>query len=365
MSNKFSAQRELITLRRHFHRFPEVSGNEIMTQEYIIKYFQSMNVEIIKVSTSVLIFFDFGYLETYAFRAEEDALPIYEKTVGDYKSSNEGVMHACGHDGHMAILMCLGKMINLEMIKPQKNVLLIFQSGEETSIGAKQIINNSRYQNIKPSNVFAIHLYPHLEKGKLYSNAGPFLATCVEVDFIILGKESHASKQNEGKDAIKLATKLLTFLYDYFEKKQETIYLIGKIHGGSARNIVSNKVKIEMTLRNFDDKIYNLEKRDIICKINELNKNNEAKIKVKFNYKVPAVINSPKLYEKVKNIIELKKVDRQLIGDDFSYYHKYSNILYVLLGIDSDSLHTNTFDFDEEVLVNGLNYFIKILENDC
>ena len=116
MSNQFNVKRELVFLRRHFHRYPELSGKEVNTQRYIIDYFKNMDLEIVKISNSVLIYFDLGYQETYAFRAEEDALMILEQNDIDYKSLNEGVMHACGHDGHMAILMCLGKMIHLKVI---------------------------------------------------------------------------------------------------------------------------------------------------------------------------------------------------------------------------------------------------------
>ena len=363
MSNQFNPKRELISLRRYFHRYPELSGNEINTQKYIIDYFEKMNVEIIKISRSVLIYFDFGYKETYAFRAEEDALKILEQNSVEYKSLNEGIMHACGHDGHMAILMCLGKMINLKMIQSKRNVLLIFQSQEETSLGAIRIIDDEKYKKIKPSKVFALHLYPSLEEGKIFSCEGPFLSSCVEVDFIVEGKESHTSKQNEGKDAIKLANKLLTFLYRYLDKQEQTIYLIGKINGGSMRNIVSSRVNIEMTLRNFNDEIYLKQKKDIIRKIKRLNKENPAKIKWNFDYKVPMVVNDKELYDAIVNIVEIKKIDKQLIGDEFSYYDKESKILYVLLGIDSDALHTSTFNFNEVVLLEGLNYFTKIIES--
>lgn len=352
---------ELINIYRYLHQIPELSNQEYLTQKYILKYLEQFDFEVVTVNTGVMVYVDNNKKDIIAFRAEMDALPIEEKNDFEYKSKNNN-MHACGHDGHMAILLMLCKYIYSNKNKLRYNYLLIFQPSEEKYGGSKLITDSLFFKLHVPKYTFALHLYPGLSEGKIFCRNGAFLAMCCEIDIAIKGKSTHIQNSEQGIDAIKIGNELINELYLYFDRldKNKTKFLIGKINGGKARNIVSNNLSILITLRNFNKEDYLRQKKYISSLIDEYK--NKTEIRLHFNDDFDPVINDKDLLNKVKNIHPIYETSRKIIGDDFAKYHLYSKTNYYLLGIKSNSfLHESTFAFNEKVLLKGLEFFIKLI----
>lgn len=353
---------KLRDLRRYFHRNPELGFEEHRTQAFILKFFEGEIT--VKAGTGVFVYFDFGKKETIGFRSELDALPIQENSVESYRSAARGKMHACGHDGHMAILMILGDYIRKHRAEMKRNVLLIFQPGEELYGGAKSMINHDFFLRHRPCRIFALHLYPGLKVGEVFTRSGPFLAMCCEVDIAIEGKAAHAAHAEEGKDALRSANDLISGLYELFSDRRESCFLIGKAGGGTARNVVCDEFKIYMTIRNFDRRNYLKQKEEIFLLAKKTEHRYGTRIDMIFRDEFLPVVNSEKLFERIKENFPVHEAERQWIGDDFSEYQTVAETSYALLGVEAPPLHSSTFDFDETVLYQGYRYFITLLKMD-
>ena len=345
----------------HLHTIAELSYQEKNTQQFIENYFKNHKCKIYKYKTSIIIYFDLNKSETIGFRCEEDALPIQEVNDNQYKN-NEGHMHACGHDGHMSMMIKLGDYINDNLASMKYNVILIFQMAEECAFGAIDLINNSILNSLKIKYIFAFHLFPGLKEGYLFAKKGQMLAKCMELDVIFKGKSSHVANKNQGIDAneagylfIKNIKKLAIM------HKKNVTYLFGTINGGCLRNIVSSSCIIKGTLRVFDENIGAKIIKKIKLILNKIQRKTKCicSLKINDNYKV--VFNSNALYEKAKKIIPIYNTDKKLIGDDFCHYQDLCPCLYILLGIDSSPLHSETFLFNEHVLNIGLDNLKKLL----
>lgn len=354
---------EVKSLRRHFHRYPELSFQEYKTQEFIYSYCKNLSCQIEKIKTGIMLYFGLNKLSTIAFRAEMDALPIKEKANVEYTSNNEGVMHACGHDGHMAMLLLLAKFIHSHQEQLHNNYLLIFQPSEEVYGGSNLIIESEFFNKHLPKYIFSLHVFPTLKEGLIFYHEGPFLAMCCEIDIFIQGKAAHIYSLSEGIDANRIANLLMNKLYDYFDKlnQDNTRFLIGKINGGTQRNIVSESCSLHITLRNFNQKDYLKQKKEIMEMITQTEKSFNCQIKINFNDDFAPVINDKRLIELVKKHYDIKLTSRKIIGDDFAQYHTKCLTGYFLLGINSSFLHSANFSFDEKVLLNGLNFYQSIL----
>lgn len=186
--------------RRALHMIPEQSFREADTRRYLLSLFSDAECEKRELSCgSVALFFDFGKENTAAFRCELDALPVNELNESAYKSNRKGFMHACGHDGHMAVCaaLCrvLGALSEEEKSKAKRNALVLFQSGEESAGGAQAVVDSGILAETRTDRIFALHLWPKLKKGKVYSTAGVCLAQNAEVDITISCPQSHAADQ--------------------------------------------------------------------------------------------------------------------------------------------------------------------------
>ena len=201
--------------RRALHMIPEQSFREADTRRYLLSLFSDAECEKRELSCgSVALFFDFGKENTAAFRCELDALPVNELNESAYKSNRKGFMHACGHDGHMAVCaaLCrvLGALSEEEKSKAKRNALVLFQSGEESAGGAQAVVDSGILAETRTDRIFALHLWPKLKKGKVYSTAGVCLAQNAEVDITISCPQSHAA--DNGADSLAEAARLLLSL---------------------------------------------------------------------------------------------------------------------------------------------------------
>ena len=180
--------------RRALHRLAEEGFCEFETKKYILNALKPLGCEVYEIGeTCVIAYFDFGRSTSSAFRAEMDALPVQERTGLEFASENEGFMHACGHDGHMEMLLEFAERVSSD--GALCNVMCVFQPAEEKRGGAETIVLSGEYKRLKPDRVFAVHLRPGLEKGKLFSRAGAICAGSSEVEATFPGDRKSVGRE--------------------------------------------------------------------------------------------------------------------------------------------------------------------------
>ena len=254
---------EVIQLRRHFHRHPELSYEETETSLFICDWLQKNGISFKKgiAGTGIIgiIKGNGNGKKVIALRAEMDALPITEKNTTDYSSLNSGKMHACGHDAHMAMMLGTTKLLNSIRDQFGGTILLIFQPGEEKSPGgARLIIESGELNNPKPDIIIAQHILPELETGKVGYKAGIYMASCDEIYITVIGKGGHAALPGLTTDQIYIASNIVIRLKNRMTEQQKvknipTVLGIGRISGEGATNVIPEKVYISGTFRTFDE----------------------------------------------------------------------------------------------------------------
>lgn len=367
---------ELIRRRRALHRLAEPSRMEKATCKYILNELSKMGADDVEVlyDTGVkAVFRTSDAQKTIAFRADIDALPVYEENPAiDYNSEHIGFMHACGHDGHVAIALTLAQLVSQNRDKLACNVVLLFQPAEETDGGAEHMIARGALYNPKVDEIYALHLWPYLPKHKLGIQAGPVMAHMCDLNVNIRGKGAHGARPQLGVDALVAAAQFIeqvqTILSRNIDPYQEAVITLGVISGGEARNIVCDFVHIEGTIRSLDPEVTACMKR----RLHEILKGIEAGMGVQTEYgesmSYPAVINPPALVEAVRALVDSEDIagaDGSMASEDFSYFQHHVPGLYIWLGTCdeqySEPLHSNKFNFDEDVMLTGLELYARIL----
>lgn len=367
---------EIISLRRHFHKHPELSYQEKETSSFISKWLEANGIALRKeIAGTGIIGSINGKARgntVIAVRAEMDALPVTEKNNLDFTSINHGKMHACGHDAHLAMLLGAAKLLNSIRDQFGGTVLLIFQPGEEKSPGgARLMIESGELNNPKPDIFIAQHVLPELETGKVGFKAGRYMASCDELYITVNGKGGHAALPGLTTDQIFIASKLVIRLKESISEQQAlnkipTVLGVGRISGEGATNVIPDKVEIAGTFRTFDDK-WRAEGLDIVKRIAaETAKEFNVKIDVNIAEGYPVLINDEDLTEKAMTYSSeligkenIETFDIRLSSDDFSFYKALSPSLYYRIGIrkkgeEMKKLHTSEFDIDEEALETGV-----------
>lgn len=364
---------KIIKYRRELHQIPELGFLVYKTNSYVrnvLSGFMCQTDEIAK--TGIVAYFDFGRPNTIAFRADMDALPIQEETGVPYASTHDGCMHACGHDGHMAMLLGFAEIVNDyhdEGISLPDNVLLLFQPAEETIDGALKICDTDIFEKYNVNAIFGMHLWPMLSKGEIASRPGPMMAksTAVAVDFE--GVSAHCGEPEKGKDALEAACRFIEELYTFKELylKDRSILKFGKMVSGNVRNAISPHAHLDGTMRTLQDSTWTF----LVGAMNGLAAEIEDDLGVKIDIDVskshPAVVNDQELYYKVKNVLlDLNFVELRrpvMIAEDFSFFGKYLPGIFFFLGTGSNiPLHSDTYDFDDTVLIDGVKLFDTLLK---
>lgn len=349
---------DLKRIRCDLHQIPEIGMHEFKTKEYLLNILKNFKCRIFEIGeTGLIAFFDFNKEDSICFRADMDALPVNEQNDVWYKSKNLGYMHACGHDGHMSML--LGLCEYLDSLNEYKyNVSCLFQPSEEIYGGARSVVDSKILDKLNTKAMFGMHIWPNLAKGKIYSMPKGMLAKSAEVDIEIIGKTVHAANRDEGIDSILIASKYLINLYDLASKIKEPHLLnFGKIEGGTIRNSVAEKTKLFATMRAFDDQTFAILQNNLF----NASKNYNAEFNIEIRSDFPFVYNDPELIKKMDFINILEKPFMQ--AEDFGLYTSIYPCLFLLLGAGNTSmLHQSTFDFDMNILNDGLAAYKKILK---
>lgn len=366
---------EIVQIRRHIHQHPELSYAEYETAAFISSKLDAMGIEHrTGIAGTGIVGFIRGEAAgrglTIGLRADMDALPITEAGGSEYHSQNEGVMHACGHDAHVAMLIGAAGIIKSLRKEFAGTVLLVFQPGEEKAPGgARMMIETGIFRNYDPDMFIAQHILPDMQSGTVGFHAGPYLASCDEIYITVAGRGGHAAQPSQYTDQIYIASELVISLKDTVAEKSKgqaaTILGIGKITGMGATNVIPEKVELACTFRTFDEQ-WRKEAKEIIRKTAaDIALKRDVKIDVNIVEGYPVLVNNEPLTNRAGELsrqllgdARVKEVPDRMSSEDFSFFaEKYPSFLF-RLGITPDGekmrpAHTPYFDLDESSMATG------------
>ncbi len=365
--------------RRRLHKIPETSYKEFKTRDFLVEELQSMGYSPKKLAqTGLYLFIDNEKEKTIAMRTDMDALQITEQNNIDFKSEYEGFMHACGHDGHMSMMLGLCRYLKNNKLDLQSNVLIIFQPAEEFSGGALPICETGIFEKYNTQAIFASHIFPYFDEGTIAIKSGFALAKTGKLTITINGKSSHGEEPQMGIDAIDISATFIKMVQSIVAREisplDEGVVTIGTMNCGSTQNTIAEKCTMKGTIRAFDENVYDT----LIEKINKILKG--LKVTYGITYKInhlplyPPVYNDPSLCDQITEIladdVNIKNLDKGfMVTDDFSYYQKRVKGVIFFLGSRNKEkgfiypLHNSKFNFDEKILNIGLDAYISILKN--
>lgn len=370
---------ELIEIRRDFHMNPDLSYEEKRTSKKIMEYLDKWDIKYETNFYNNAIIATIGNNKTnkkIGFRADMDALPLVEKNNYEYKSKNEGIMHACGHDAHMTILLGLAKTLKNHEENLNGEVKLIFQPAEEASPtgGAQGILESGKIGDL--DYIFGLHMWPFIKGGTFGILSGPIMASSDHFYINIRGESSHAAKPHLGIDSILIGSQVLQEIQSIVSRNIDVlspaVITVGKITGGTRYNILANFCQLEGTVRTFNEDVrdYIEEKLGLILKSKEIEHGCKCELIYKRGY--PVVVNDKKATDFIKSVaissFEEEVVDDSCeistIAEDFSYYLKRYKGSFIWFGVDGnhEPLHSDTFDIDEENIWMGSYLFAKVAE---
>ncbi len=371
---------ELISIRREFHKYPELSGQEYKTMERICKYLDKWGIEHEKgVAETGVVAMVRGWKEgkTIGLRADIDALPILEENHVEYKSSNEGIMHACGHDAHIAILLGVAQIIKSMEKDLKGNVKFFFQPAEETIGGAERMIKEGCLEDPYVDVVLGLHVSPNIETGKVQLKYGKMNASSDTITIVVKGKSAHGANPEIAVDPVVISANIIMALQTIVSRNitphEATVLTVGSIHGGTKGNIIPEKVTMECILRTLDEDVRRYFKERIISIVEDISKayGGEGEVIIEEGY--PSLINSDEVVDHVIEVLE-ETVGKEnvkffsyaaLFAEDFAYFSQARKACYFSLGCRNEKkgiihpLHSSKFDIDEECLKIGVEIQVR------
>ncbi|MCC6866537.1 MAG: amidohydrolase [Ignavibacteria bacterium] len=371
--------KELVILRRQIHQNPELSFNEFETTRLLFTKLKNKKIANVKRITQTGLYAVINGKQKgkcLALRADIDALPIQENTGLSFASKNTGIMHACGHDSHSA--MVYGAALILNDLKDQisGSVKFIFQPAEEKNPGGASIlIKNGILKNPKVDVIFGQHILPGKPAGKVGFYPGVMMASQDEIYITIKGKAGHGAKPQSAIDPIVIASQLIlalqTIVSRYTNPYEPTVITIGKISGGTINNVIPEKVNLAGTVRTLNEKLRKNILKLIERTIKGICLSGGATYDFKISKGYPELINSPKetAFTKQSAIEFLGKEnvfagERFMFAEDFAYYLKKCPGSFYWIGAGNTSgLHTSTLNLDEKLISQGAAFMAYLAWN--
>ncbi len=376
---------DTVQVRRHIHANPELSFEEHNTAAYVRSVLEGYGLEPVSMAETGLVALVKGKnpeRKTIALRADLDALPIVEANEVAYKSKNEGVMHACGHDVHTASLLGAARILQELRGEFEGTVKLIFQPGEEKFPGGASImIKEGVLQNPAPEQIVGQHVFPMLPAGKVGFRPGMYMASADEIYITVKGKGGHAAMPEQNVDTVLIASHLIVAMQQIVSRhaspKVPSVLSFGKVEAKGATNVIPSEVKIEGTFRTMNE-VWREEAHKRIKKLAEglcESMGGSCEIDIKKGY--PFLKNDPDLTERARaaaedflgaeNVVDL---DLWMGAEDFAYYSQEVPACFYRLGTRNEargivsSVHTPTFDIDEAALETsiGLMAYVALQE---
>ena len=366
---------EVLKIRRHIHAHPELSFKEFNTASFIENKLEAFGISGVERIAETGVTFCLKGKEpgnVIALRADIDALPVLEENKVAYKSKNEGVMHACGHDVHTSSLLGAAKILSQLTGHFKGTIKFIFQPGEEKSPGgASRLIKEGILQNPAPNTILGQHVMPLIPEGKVGFRKGKYMASADEIYLTVKGKGGHAAMPEHFIDPIAIAGQTIVALQQIVSRmanpKIPSVLSFGKITGGSVNNVIPDEVKIEGTFRTFDEEW----RKSALQSIKDVSRSVAGAMRAQCEVEIapgyPYLVNdeayternmlAAKEYMGKENVLE---IDLWMAAEDFAFYtHEIPGCFYRLgtgneeKGITS-GVHTPTFNIDEKALKTGM-----------
>lgn len=368
---------DIVDIRRDLHRNPELSEREFRTQKKIQEYLNEWDIENYACAQTGVAGIIRGRNKgkTVGMRGDIDALPIKEKNITGYSSMNDGVMHACGHDAHTAVLLGAAKILK-ELADSEEsiagNVKLFFQPAEETIGGADRMVREGCMKNPDVDYVLGLHVMPYIDAGRVEFKYGKLNASTDTIVITLRGTSCHGAYPDQGIDAIVIAGHVITALQTIVSRNtsplNSVVISLGKISGGVKDNVIADEVVITGTLRALDDTTRSYSKQRITEIVENTAKSLGGKGRVCFEDGYQPLINNDEVVDVIrenaerllgKENVEFKEFP-SLGAEDFSYFSDVAKGGFFHLGCGNSKLgitsaiHTETFDIDEECLRVGV-----------
>lgn len=366
---------DTIAIRHHLHAHPELSYQEFNTSAYIQQALTQLGIPFQVMATTGVV----GIIEgkdpssrMVALRADIDALPIQEANDVPYRSTCDGVMHACGHDVHTSCLLGAARILQETKTEWSGTVKLIFQPGEEKNPGgASLLIKEGVLQNPAPTCIVGLHVNPQLEVGQLSFRGGQVMASADELYITIKGKGGHAASPHKTTDTILVASHLIVSLQQVVSRNSDpfapSVLSICAINGGHTTNVIPHEVKLMGTFRAMDE-AWRFKAHEIIRRqVEGIAEAMDATIELHIDVGYPSVYNNEPLTEKVVSIARsffgaehIEETELRMGAEDFGYYTREIPGCFFRLGTGNaekgitSGVHTPTFDIDERAIEMGM-----------
>jgi len=370
----------IIKWRRDFHEYPELAFKEHRTGDVILKELRSMGMEPKERvgKTGVTADLQFGDGPMIGLRADMDALPIKETSGLDFSSKNEGVMHACGHDGHMAMLLGAAKVLSDNERSYNGSIRFIFQPAEEGEGGARYMIDDGCLDGV--DEIYGIHVWNYQPVGEVGVKDGPVLAAADMFDIKIKGIGGHGAAPQGTVDAVVVASHLVQAFQTIVSRNtnplESTVVSIGKINGGHNFNIIADEVSLSGTARAYTENNRNLIKQRMKEIIDGISKTYDAEILLDYKDGYPPTINHPEPTKKVLQAATQVVGDNaaapylSMGGEDFAYYLQKKPGCFFFVGSAPNEKelfgtphHCSHFNMDEKALLIGSSIYLNLIDD--
>ncbi len=367
----------IIEKRRYFHMNPEPSFNEYNTSKVIQDELKKLEIpfEIFAKTGIIATIKGANPGKTVLLRADMDALEVCEKNNVSYKSQKEGLMHACGHDGHIAMLLGAAHVLNEIKNELSGEIKLFFQPAEETAQGAKAVIEESKITESIDA-AFAIHLWQGVPVGKISLESGARMAAADLFSIKVKGKSGHGSMPHETIDAVVVASAIVMNLQHLVSRNTNPldtlVVTVGKLTAGTRNNIIAGDAFLEGTIRSFSDEVWKKVPEQIERVVKNTAAAYGAEVEINLVRATPPLVNNQDISNILKTSAEklygkevITKYEKTPGGEDFAYFTQVVPGALAFVGIRNDEKginsphHNETFDMDEEALEMGANLYVQ------
>lgn len=367
----------IIRLRKHFHMYPELSMNEFETSKRIKEELANAEIPFVTVGETGVVGFVGRGEKIIALRADMDALKITEKNEVSYRSKHEGVMHACGHDAHMAALLGAAVILKKNEEQLKVTVKLIFQPAEETCVGAKLICDSGILDDVET--IFGLHVFGDIPCGKLSIEAGPRMAASDIFRIKIHGKQGHAGKPHQCVDATVCGASLIMNLQSIVSRElnpiDSAVVTIGHFEAGTQHNIIAGEAFLEGTARTFSLEDGRHIEKSVKRITHAIVGSYGATAQIDYRRSLHPVVMNDTYYtviakQAAKRIFEeeqIVKVPKMMLGEDFSVYQQKIPGVFAFVGGGNESLgraypnHHECFNIDEKAVLNSTMLYLSFV----
>jgi amidohydrolase len=369
-------EKEIIALRRYFHKYPELCLEEYKTSAKVQSVLKKAGIPFdVKAKTGVVGYINRDADITIGLRADMDALPVEEKTGLPFTSATKGIMHACGHDGHTAVLLGTAKVLKRLEKHLRVNLKFIFQPCEEKPPGgASLMIKEGVLDNV--DNLIGFHVFPFLPLYKIWIGKGPVMANTDFFRITVKGKGGHGSSPETTNDPVVCSAAIITGLQTVVSRRlspsKPAVISVCKISGGDAFNIIPEEVELTGTVRTLDDETREKIKTEMKKKVEMLSAGFGCSAELEYDTYSPLCINDVKFSEGLERLAKSIFSDKNIVdfhpimgGEDFAFFSQKVPSAYIFLGIGDKygANHNNNFSIDERVLPYMINFLSSLILN--